>query len=209
MRGTLRQRPGEVGEVCGVGAVGARLFTVGMARLFIAVWPPEDVVADLMALRRKDQRGVRFLPPENWHVTLRFLGEAHADDVAEALDRTRLEACTAALGPGVDVLAERSLVLPVAGVDALAAAVAETTAAIGEPPRKRFVGHLTLAKIRPRSPMPDLLGALVQASFEVDEIALVASTLRPEGARYETIGTWPATAGTERDGGQSSSDVMR
>ena len=185
------------------------VFTGVMARLFIAVWPPEDVVADLMALRRKDQRGVRFLPPENWHVTLRFLGEASIDDVADALDRTRLDACTARLGPGVDVLAERSLVLPVAGVDALAAAVADTTAAIGEPPRKRFVGHLTLAKVRPRSPMPDLLGALVQASFDVDEVALVASTLRPEGARYDTVGSWPVTAVPAREGDQSSSDVMR
>ncbi len=181
-----------------------------MARLFIAVWPPEEVVADLMALRRKDQRGVRFLPPENWHVTLRFLGEAHVDEVADALDRTRLEACTARLGPGVDALGERSLVLPVAGVDELAAAVADTTATIGEPPRKRFVGHLTLAKVRPRAPMPDLLGALAQMSFDVEEIALVASTLRPEGARYDTVGTWPVTTAPERDDeGQSSSEVMR
>jgi 2'-5' RNA ligase len=180
-----------------------------MARLFIAVWPPEEVVADLMAMRRKDQRGVRFLPPENWHVTLRFLGEAHVDEVADALDRTHLEACAARLGPGVDVLGERSLVLPVAGVDARAADVAATTAAIGEPPRKRFVGHLTLAKVRPRSPLPDLVGALVQASFDVDEVALVASTLRPEGARYETVGTWPTTTAPARDGDQSSSDVIR
>ena len=38
-----------------------------MARLFFAVWPPDDVVEGLTALRRKDQRGVRFVRPENWH----------------------------------------------------------------------------------------------------------------------------------------------
>ena len=46
-----------------------------MARLFVAVWPPDEVVAELMALGRKDRRGVRFVHPERWHVTLRFLGE--------------------------------------------------------------------------------------------------------------------------------------
>ena len=28
----------------------------------------------------------RFVPPDNWHITLRFLGDAHADDVTEALE---------------------------------------------------------------------------------------------------------------------------
>jgi RNA 2',3'-cyclic 3'-phosphodiesterase len=186
-----------------------------MARLFIAVWPPEEVVAELMTLRRKDQRGVRFLPPENWHITLRFLGEARPDEVSEALDRVRLEPCAARLGPAIDVLSERSLVLPVTGVDELANAVADATAALGEPPRKRFIGHLTLAKVRPRSPMPSLLGALAQTEFDVEEVALVASTLRPDGARYDTIDTWPVTAvaapaaNCESDAGQASSDVIR
>ena len=52
-----------------------------MARLFIAVWPPEDVVSELTSLQRKDQRGVRFVPPDNWHITLRFLGDADPDQV--------------------------------------------------------------------------------------------------------------------------------
>jgi 2'-5' RNA ligase len=45
-----------------------------MARLFIAVWPPDDVAAELSSIHRKDQRGVRFVEPETWHITLRFLG---------------------------------------------------------------------------------------------------------------------------------------
>jgi 2'-5' RNA ligase len=39
--------------------------------------------------------------------------------------------------------------------------------------------------------MPRALGALVDAEFEVDEIALVQSRLDPQGARYETLETWP------------------
>lgn len=162
-----------------------------MARLFIAVWPTEEVAEELRSLHRKDQQGVRFVPPENWHITLRFLGEAHPDDVAEAMAGISLPACRARLGPAVDVMNERSLVVPVAGVDALAHVVREHTTRIGEPVPKRFIGHLSIARVKAQVPMPRALGALVSAEFDVEEIALVQSRLEPEGARYETIATWP------------------
>jgi 2'-5' RNA ligase len=163
-----------------------------MARLFVAVWPPEDVVEELMRLRRKDQRGVRFVRPESWHVTLRYLGDAPLGRVIDALDATRLVPARAVLGPAVDVLAERALIVPVAGLEAVAEAVVRHTRHLGEPPpRRRFYGHLTLARVKPRVPMPSTLGALVGASFDVEEIALVRSRLDPQGARYETLQTWP------------------
>ncbi len=164
-----------------------------MARLFIAVWPPEDVVAELMALHRKDQRGVRFVSPDNWHITLRFLGEADPQRVIDAIDGASLLRAFARLGPAVDVLAERALVIPATGLDDLAASVTELTAHIGKPTRKRFFGHLTLARVKPHAAMPHTLGTYVTAEFEVDEIALVQSRLDPAGARYETLETWPLT----------------
>lgn len=163
-----------------------------MARLFIAVWPTEKVVEELCALRRKDQRGVRFVPPENWHITLRFLGECDERDAVEALhtiDLAGLPPVLARLGPAVDVLSDRSLVVPVAGVDELARRVADVTRELGEAPRKRFVGHLTIARRSKHGSMPTTLGALVDAAFRVDEVALVQSRLEPTGARYETIDT--------------------
>jgi 2'-5' RNA ligase len=162
-----------------------------MARLFIAVWPPEDVVAELTSLHRKDQRGVRFVRPESWHVTLRFLGEADPDEVTDALDRATLSPARARLGPAVDIISERALVIPVQGLESLARTVEEHTAQIGKPPGKRFVGHLTVARVKSHVPMPRALGSLVSAEFDVDEIALVQSRLDPGGARYETIETWP------------------
>jgi 2'-5' RNA ligase len=165
--------------------------TGGVPRLFVAVWPPDEVVSELMSLRRKDQRGVRFVPPRSWHVTLRFLGDAHVEDVLHALEGVPLPRAQARLGPAVDVLAGRSLVVPVAGLDELAATVAAHTAEIGRPPRPRFVGHLTLARLQPHAPMPSALGSLVHAEFDVDEVALVRSRLHPDGAQYETVETWP------------------
>ena len=162
-----------------------------MSRLFIAVWPPQEVVAELAALHRKDQRGVRFVHPENWHITLRFLGDAEPGSAIEVLDRTSFVPARAHLGPAVDVIGERALVVPVRGLESLAAAVTERTQHIGEPPRKRFIGHLTIARVKSHVPMPRALGVLVSAEFDVEEIALVQSRLEPQGSRYETIETWP------------------
>jgi 2'-5' RNA ligase len=162
-----------------------------VSRLFVAVWPPEDVVDELTSLRRKDQRGVRFVAPDNWHITLRFFGEADIDAVVAAMDGAALPATTARLGPGVDVLAERAVVVPVDGLDDLAQIVNDRTRAVGEPPRKRFIGHLTLARVKRHAAMPPVVGAFVTATFDVAEIALVQSRLHPAGARYETVHTWP------------------
>ncbi len=161
-----------------------------MARLFIAVWPPEEVVDELTALHRKDQSGVRFVRPENWHVTLRFLGDTELGEVISALDGIVLGAARACLGPAVDVIAQRALVVPVGGLEELADGVIERTNHIGDPSRKRFIGHLTLARVKSNVQMPRVLGTLFNAEFDVEEIALVQSRLDPEGARYETIETW-------------------
>jgi 2'-5' RNA ligase len=151
------------------------------------------VIEELSALRRKDQRGVRFVPPESWHLTLRFLGDADVDVVATALDRAVLPEATVTLGPAVDVLSERALVVPASGLDALAAVVAEHTAHLGEPPRRRFTGHLTIARLKPHAEMPTTLGAMIHAEFDVHEVALVQSRLDPDGARYTTISSWETT----------------
>jgi 2'-5' RNA ligase len=89
------------------------------------------------------------------------------------------------------LLAERALVLPATGLDDIAAEVAERTAHLGEPSRKRFVGHLTLARVKPYAQMPRVLGSMLDTEFLADEVALVQSRLDPAGARYETIDTWP------------------
>lgn len=155
------------------------------------MWPPDDVVEELRGLRRKDQRGVRFVAPESWHVTLRFLGQADPGAVAAALAGASLPPARARLGPAVDILSERALVIPVDGLDDLAAAVESATAPFGERSRRRFVGHLTVARVKPGVAMPSTLGAMVHAEFDVHEVALVQSRLEPDGARYETLAVWP------------------
>ena len=53
-------------------------------RLFVAVWPPADVVTRVAALPRPDVAGLRWTAPDHWHVTLRFLGSVPAAEPVAA-----------------------------------------------------------------------------------------------------------------------------
>lgn len=163
-----------------------------MTRLFVAVWPPEDVLEALEDVERPRDQGVRWVPTENLHITMRFLGDAEEDEVIEALDGHHYPTATAVLGPSFDLPTERSLLIPVAGVDDLASVVVDATRGLGtEPVRRQFRGHVTVARLARHARPARSAGRRFDASFEVAEIALVASTLTDAGARYETVTTWP------------------
>lgn len=162
-----------------------------MARLFVAAPPSPGVRAELLeALPRPDEPGVRWVPPDQWHVTLRFLGEADPEAAVGALRRVRAEPAVAELGPRVSRLGRSVVCLPVAGLDAVADAVALATADVGEPLDRPFSGHLTLARLRHRAAC-GVTGTALSARFPVDEVALVASTLGPGGATHEVVATVP------------------
>jgi RNA 2',3'-cyclic 3'-phosphodiesterase len=165
-----------------------------MSRLFVAAWPTADVIDLMTDVEQPNDHGVRWVPMENRHITLHFLGEADPDDVIAALDQAELPAVAARLGPAFDALAEHSLVIPVAGLDGLASAVRRAVAPLGSfQSKRRFVGHLTVARLARRARPARSIGRRFEAEFDVDEVALVDSTLHPAGAVYETITTWPTT----------------
>ncbi len=161
-----------------------------MSRLFLAAPIPESLRA-LMAARlpRPDEPGVRWVPAHQWHVTLRFVGEV--DDTGEAtliaaLDRLDAPAAAARLGPRVSRLGRNVVCLPVSGLDELAESVRVATAAVGDPPDRPFVGHLTLARLRDRAAC-GVTGMAVDLGFDVNEVVLLRSTLGPEGAAHEPV----------------------
>lgn len=168
-----------------------------MTRLFIAVWPSDTVQHALAALVRDlptDEPGVRLVRAENRHITLRFVGDADPDPVVDVLGSAVLPVATTTFGPAVERLGGRQFVLRVKGVDDLAAAVRAATADIGESDRRRFYGHLTLARTKAGA-RSSLLGRTFRAEMPVDEVALVASTLAPTGAEYETLARFPTHQG--------------
>ena len=167
-----------------------------MPRLFLAVFPPMEVVELLGGLERPKVEGLRWTVPEQWHITLRFLGETEQGEVEDSLRGFRGSASTVRLGPASRRLGSKVLVLPAEGLNELAAEVGARTAAIGRPPDRRdFTGHLTLARARKRVP-----GTVVAQPFEAEflarELWLVSSQLRPDGARYTRLSHWPLVGGS-------------
>jgi 2'-5' RNA ligase len=177
-----------------------------VARLFLAVWPPAEALEQLRALPRPDQPGVRWVPPSNWHVTLRFFGDAEPADALSSLTSTALPAATAVLGPVVRRLGQSAVVVPVAGLDELAETVGAATADIGRPSGARpFDGHLTLARLR-QGARCDLVGTPFAAEARVAEVVLARSAVSHEGAKYEIIGRWLIPEGGRPTSRRSDSD---
>lgn len=172
-----------------------------MPRLFVAAWPSRSVIEDLRGVPTPPTPGVRWVPERNWHITLRFVGEADADVLTNRLTVAALPRVTATLRPWVEIIGRHSLVVPVAGVDGLANAVLQATAGLGAREQHDFWGHLTLARLQPsaldgvgdgaagsgRDEFDALSGYLAETSFEIREIAVVESHLEPTGVRYESL----------------------
>jgi RNA 2',3'-cyclic 3'-phosphodiesterase len=166
-------------------------------RLFVAIWPSASLTGNLRALERPPRPGLRWTTEDQWHVTLRFLGEM--DTAGEEALRARLagiagevSAVEATAGPRPRSLGPGVWVLPVAGLGDLAAPIAAATPDLGQPPpRRRYRGHLTLARAR----RPGLLRGLPEDpltdAWTVNDITLVRSHLGSTGARYDVVGRWP------------------
>jgi 2'-5' RNA ligase len=182
-------------------------------RLFVAVSPPPDVTALVRELARPDLASLRWTTEDQWHITLRFLGEVEdAGAVAEALkvvpeslEADGVDEVEALLGAATAWFRGRRILhVPVAGLDALARAVATATAPWGEgadePP---FSGHLTLARVRQRATGPaNLAGTPIAAEWAVDEFVLMSSSLASGGSRYTVLSSVALAAADE--GGETA-----
>src|SRR5205814_2814448 len=162
-----------------------------MPRLFVAVWPPDDVLDLIGGLPRPEVEGLRWTTRDQWHVTLRFFGEAKLEDALGALRRVSAESTVAEMGPETGRFGKRVLHVPVGGLEAVGKAVIRATKKVGRPPEDRpFSGHLTLARARDRRRGVDLqplCGVAVAASWPVTEVCLVRSHLSSKGANYEVV----------------------
>ena len=158
-------------------------------RLFVAVRPPEPVLDALGALTRPNDPAVRWTTREQWHVTLRFLGNVDDPEpvIAALRDAVRaLSPVEAVLGPRAAMLGRGVVQLPVAGLDEVASVVIAATATLGDPPdRRRFKGHLTLA--RTKGPRADRSSLDLSATWTVDQVELIRSHLGGGPAHYETL----------------------
>jgi len=152
--------------------------------------------------------GGRWVRPENWHVTVKFLGRTYprlVDRVHQACRqaasgirpfRVGVEAMGVFPGPG------RARVLWVGLVDrdeslpALARALDEHLADEFPPEKRGFTPHLTVARFHPPAPVREDVDELAETRFDVGpfrvgEVVLYRSHLSPKGARYEPLERFP------------------
>ena len=159
-------------------------------RLFVAVWPSEEILDAIAALPRPDVPGLRWTTRDQWHVTLRFLGRVEEVDGAVAAVRSiDAPACEVTVGPTIGRFGRRILHVPTEGLGPIAVATVSATAHVGGPPDPRpFKGHLTLARSRRGdTDLRALAGVAITGRWWADEVTLVQSHLGGGGARYEVI----------------------
>ncbi|MBT8197061.1 MAG: RNA 2',3'-cyclic phosphodiesterase [Acidimicrobiia bacterium] len=177
--------------------------TVG--RIFVAVAMPDGARHALAHHLETSLGGLsmpgRPAPPDNWHITLRFLGNAEqlayekllgGLDQADLGSRFRLRLG----GLGAFPRADRASVLWVGTetgtvelVD-LAATVEECVADAGFLAEERpFHPHLTLSRIRPHENVSDLVEDVAPArvAWDVGDVVVYRSHLGGGPARYEEL----------------------
>jgi 2'-5' RNA ligase len=164
-----------------------------MARLFVAVRPPPEVLAQLATLDRPALPGVRWSLPAQWLVKLRPLGQVDGRVVSALGDAlgAELEGAPAApcrLGPVTRRLAGQWLGVPVHGLDDLAAVVFEATEELVPVTHLQpFQADLVLARGRVPS---ELAGRPVTGSWTARSVSLVADRSAPGALRFEELATY-------------------
>lgn len=210
--------PGRGGDGGGSTPPGPRIL-----RLFIALELNEAmrqaIAAAQRSLRQRGDVPVRWVAPEQAHLTLQFLGNVvvahlpaliHA--VAAAVARHPAMLLSAGeVGAFPSVNTPHVLWLGVRGDDiglmelqrAIADAVRGVEGVVAD--RKPFLPHLTLGRVRAgRRDMPGLTAvaaslarpvAIPAVAWPIGDVALIRSILGPGGSRYTTLERFPLKEG--------------
>ncbi|GAA3066247.1 RNA 2',3'-cyclic phosphodiesterase [Pseudonocardia yunnanensis] len=178
-------------------------------RMFVALTPSADAVTELWTASealRAEQPGLRWALPDQWHLTLAFLGEVGevaTTDLAERLGRVAARHPPLVLSlSGAGRFGNRVLWIRVRGdtdrLRCLAASVrASARRARLSVEDRPYRPHLTLARARDGAdlqPAVAALGGFEGRAWTVEELHLVCSHLGagPGGtARHETHASWP------------------
>ena len=175
-------------------------------RLFAAVEVPEEIrgaLAEAVTSIRERFPKARWVPIQNQHVTVKFLGSTYprlvdwvTATVGEVASRhapftTRVE------GVGAFPNAGRARVLW-AGLDDGASAFGRLAVDLDEvlskefaPEKRAFTPHLTVARFDPPVGLEPLEVAFESDAFEIERIVLFRSHLRRPAPVYEPIGISP------------------
>lgn len=175
-----------------------------MPRLFTGLEIPSDLAREL-AMLRGGLSGARWIDEENYHITLRFIGDidgATARDVAQSLADIRKRPFTVTLD-GLDVFGgdkPRAIVArakPAPALVELQSKHEQMLRRLGLAPEPRkFTPHVTLARLKQASQMAvaDYLSArgyFLSRAFEATRFVLYSSRDSVGGGPYVVEAAYP------------------
>ncbi len=169
-------------------------------RLFVAIYPPSDLSGRLLgSLQAHDLPEHRSVPADQVHMTLHFIG----DVPAKQLDATIESVQRATSGISVfDLTVRRLITLGQRGSARLVAAETDRppqlleihrrlVTRLARSPRRnpadRFRPHLTLCRFKKPVMGVQLHSPLDVEPFRVQQVVLMKSTLRPDGAQHHEV----------------------
>jgi RNA 2',3'-cyclic 3'-phosphodiesterase len=175
-----------------------------MPRLFTALELPEAIVSQL-ALARGGVVGARWLEPEDYHVTLRFIGDIDARaarDIAETLGDIRRPKTPVGF-QGLSWFGgvkPRSLIAKVKADPVLMELQAEQERRLRrvgvDPETRKYTPHVTLARLRgvAQAAVADYLaahGALLAEPFTAESFVLYSAREGSGGGPYVVEAAYP------------------
>jgi 2'-5' RNA ligase len=180
-------------------------------RLFTGLDLPAEVISHLEKLldRLRPAARIAWSPPDNLHITTKFIGEWPEDRLQEL--QTALAGLPAR--PPIPVHVRRVGFYPnphsprvfwcgieAPGLDALAADTDSATAKLGiESEKRAFSPHLTLARIKEKLDLQPLRESIARlepvefGSFQAEAFFLYRSQLRRGGSVYTKLAEFPLT----------------
>lgn len=174
-----------------------------MIRSFIALPLPQEVQSAIDEISRQlasQSQGVKWVKPENIHLTLRFLGDTDPEKVpalSAGLDQIAAQQvpfCLRLGQCGAFPNLRRARVLWVGleeegeNLHRLRHAVEELAHSLGwEQETQEFKPHLTLGRVREGGSISQEIPAIPPLEFQADKIEFIESCLKPEGPQYLTL----------------------
>jgi len=176
-----------------------------MPRLFTGIEIPSEIGMALSAYRG-GLPGARWIDPEDYHITLRFIGdidERMADDVCSILDDSRWREPIAITLDGLDTFGgskPRTVFARTSGNGELADLQAEQERMMRQigltPETRKFIPHVTLARLKNASPIDvaDYMatrGHFPKLTFTARRFVLYSSRASVGGGPYVIEAAYP------------------
>jgi 2'-5' RNA ligase len=170
-----------------------------MARLFVAVDFPTEVISALKQCQPIPRPGIRLTGPVHLHLTLHFLGDASAERMSAALQSLRMEPFALTIRGVGTFSGKNGTTILWAGIEEnadlleLHRRVAEVLAATGYHPETRpFSPHITMARCGPNVDAGIIRTFLTEHAdlrlpeICIDRVILYSSTLTDKGSKYQS-----------------------